>query len=252
MKDFSFQGRIELGTRLPGPLPGALFWVGDQSSCDLSFETDTEDRTETYSGNRLQSAQLTTATRVSLELVLRYATADNLQLGLYATPNNVAGASVTDELLPDALAAGERVALRRAGGGVTALTLTDSSGTPVTVDPDDYVLENAAGGIIRIVDPAPYTQPFKASYTHPGFISVPFFTAPPPERYLYLHGVNTLDNSAVRLHLYRVKFQPLASLGLINESFGEISLTGTALFDSEGALDPTLGGFGRLEIPTEA
>lgn len=251
MKDFSFQGRIELGTRLAGAKPGTLIWVGDQSSCDLSFETDTEDRTETYSGNRLQSAQLTTATRVSLELVLRYGTAHNLQLGLYATENNVAGASVTDEVLPSGLVAGDRVVLAK-GANVSALSLTDSAGTPVTVDTADYTLENAAGGIIQIIDPTGYTQPFLADYTHDGFTSLPFFTAPAPERYLYLHGVNTLDNSPVRLHLYRVKFQPLASLGLINPSFGEISLTGTALFDSEGALDPALGGFGRIEIPTEA
>ncbi|GAB3335311.1 hypothetical protein [Marilutibacter aestuarii] len=249
MKDFSFQGRIELGTRLAGPKPGKLFWVGDQSSCDLTFETDTEDRTETYSGNRLQSAQLTTATRVSLELVLRYGTAENLQLGLYATPNNVAGASVMDEPLPDALAAGDRIVLAK-GANVSALTLNDA--TPAPVDSGDFVLENAAGGIVRIIDPTGYTQPLTADYTHEAFISLPFFTAPPPERYLYLHGINTLDNSPVRLHLYRVKFQPIASLPLINSSFGEISLTGTALFDSEGALDPTLGGFGRMEIPQES
>lgn len=249
MKDFSFQGRIELGTRLAGPKPGKMFWVGDQSSCDLTFETDTEDRTETYSGNRLQSAQLTTATRVSLELVLRYGTAENLQLGLYATPNNVSGASVTDEPLPTGLVAGDRIVLAK-GANVTALTLNDAS--PGPVDSADFVLENAAGGIVRIVDMSTYTEPLTADYTHEAFTSLPFFTAPPPERYLYMHGVNTLDNSPVRLHLYRVKFQPIASLPLINSSFGEISLTGTALFDSDGALDPTLGGFGRIEIPQES
>src|SRR5690606_29173139 len=87
MTDLSFQGRIELGTRLAGGKPGPLTWVGDQSSCELTFDTQTEDRTETYSGQRLQSAQLRTGTTVGINLVLRHGTAHNLKLGLYATQN---------------------------------------------------------------------------------------------------------------------------------------------------------------------
>src|SRR5690606_28880183 len=106
MKDFSFQGRIELGERLANGRPGKLVWVGDQSSCELTFNTQTEDRTETHSGQRLQSAQLRTGTTVGIELVLRHGTAHNLQLGLYATPQNVASGSVSAELLPPGLVVG--------------------------------------------------------------------------------------------------------------------------------------------------
>lgn len=252
MKDFSFQGRIELGARLPSGKPGLLTWVGDQSSCDLTFNTENVDRTETFSGQRLQSARLRTATTVELALVLRYATSHNLKLGLYATENNVAGASVTDEPLPSGLVAGDRVVLAKPAG-ISALSVEDSAGSAATLTAGThYQLEDPNSGIIRILNVGTFVQPFLASYTHLGFSSLPFFTSQPPERYLYMNGINTISGERIRLHLYRVQFNPLESLGLINEEFGEISLSGTALFDAESALDPQLGGFGRLELPAAA
>lgn len=252
MKDFSFQGRIELGTRLPNGKPGQLIWVGDQSSCDLSFNTETEDRTETHSGQRLQSARLRTGTTVGIELVLRHGTSHNLQLGLYATPQNVASGSVSSELLPAGLVAGSRVVLAKPAN-VQSLVITDSDSPATTlVAGEDYVLESPHSGVIRILDVAGVEQPLKAAYQHDGFTSLPFFTAQPPERYLYLNGVNTVDGSRVRVHLYRVQFNPISQLGLINESFGELPLSGTVLYDADSAMDPQLGGFGRLELPTEA
>lgn len=252
MKDFSFQGRIELGDLLPGGKPSRMIWVGDQSSCDLSFNTENTDRTETYSGQRLQSARLRTGTTVELNLVLRYGTAHNLQLGLYATPNNVASSSVVDELLPEGLTAGDRIVLARAAN-VADLSIEDSD-TPATelTAGTHYVLEDPHSGVVRLLDVSSLEQPLKASYDHDGFVSLPMFTANPPERYLYLNGINTVSGERVRLHIYRVQFNPFETLGLIHPEFGELPLSGTALFNSETAMDPTLGGFGRIEVPQEA
>lgn len=247
MQDFSFQGRIELGTRLTGGKPGPLRWVGDATSCNVAFATENEDRTETFSGQRLQSARMRTATTVNLSMVLRYGSAENLRLGLFANANNVAGAAVVDEPLPTGLVAGDRVVLAKPAG-VTALTIKDSAGVPVTVDVADYALENAAGGVIRFIDVAGYTQPFTASYTHETFVRLPMFSAQPPERYFYLHGVDTVSGEKVRAALYRVQFNPISELALLNDTFGEITLEGTALFDAEAALDAAFGGFGFMDL----
>lgn len=247
MQDFSLQGRIELGARLAGGKPGVLRWVGDASSCNIAFATENEDRTETFSGQRLQSARMRTATTVNLSLVLRYASAENLRLGLFANANNVAGASVTDEPLPEGLVAGDRVVLAKPAG-VTSLVIKDSAGSPLTVDPADYVLENAAGGVIRFVDVSGYTQPFTADYTHEAFVRLPMFSAQPPERYFYLHGVDTVSGEKVRAALYRVQFNPISELPLLNDTFGEIALEGTALYDAEASLDAALGGFGFMDL----
>ncbi|HVI60135.1 MAG TPA: hypothetical protein VM619_14850 [Luteimonas sp.] len=251
MQDFSFQGRIYLGTRLANGQPDKLTWVGDQSSCELSLNTENADRTETYSGQRLQSARLRTSTTVELNLVLRYFNAYNVQLGLYATPQNVAGASVVGEVLPADIVAGERIVLAKPAN-VQSLAIKDSAGSPATLAANTNYRQDASnGGVIEFLDVDTFTQPFKADYQHDGFSSLPLFTAQSPERYFLLDGINTIDGSRIRAHLYRVQFNPVEGLAFINEDFGELSLSGTALFDSAMAADPSLGGFGRLEIPTE-
>ena len=250
MRDFSFQGRIYLGTRLPNGQPDKLTWVGDQSSCELTLNTENADRTETYSGQRLQSARLRTSTTVELSLVLRYFNAYNVQLGLYATPNNVVAASVAGEALPAGIVAGDRVALAK-GVNVSSLVVTQQGGGAVTLG-THYRADAAGGSVLEFLDVAGLTQPLQAAYSHAAFTDLPLFTAQSPERYFYLDGVNTLDGSRIQAHLYRVQFNPAEGLAFINEEFGELSLSGTALFDPTAAADPLLGGFGKLRIPTEA
>jgi hypothetical protein len=249
MQDFSFQGKVYLGARLSGGKPGALRWVGDAPKCDVALATDSESRKESYSGNRLTSAYLQKGTDVTISLTLNWANADNLVLGLYGTALEVTAGSVTDEALPSGLVAGDFVTLDH--GGVSALVITDSAGTPATLVADtDYRLDSANGGTVEILNVGTYVQPFKAAYSHTASADVTMFTSAPPERYLMLDGVNTVDNSPVRLRLYRVRFNPLSTLPLINESFGQIELTGAVMYDSEAAADDTLGGFGKIEQPT--
>lgn len=251
MRDFSFQGRIFLGERLSGARLSNPIWVGDQSSCDLNLSTESEDRTETYSGQRLQSARLRTGTTVGLNIVLRYFNAHNLQLGLYATPNNIVSGTVTDEEFPSGLAAGAQVLLDRPAG-VADLVIEDSADpSPAELVEGTHYRRSAGSGLVELLDVAAFDQPFLASYDHDAFTSLPLFTAQPPERYLYLEGINTLTGEAIRAHIYRVQFNPVENLGFINPSFGELSLSGTALFDPDAAANDELGGFGRIEIPTE-
>src|SRR5690606_38148149 len=115
----------------------------------------------------------------------------------------------------------------------------------------DYRVESVPGGVIEILnDLGGYTAPFSADYEHGASTDVTMFTQRAPIRYLMLEGVNTVDDTGdrVRARLYRLKFNPISQLDLINESFGEIALSGTCLFDPMSEPDPALGGFGRLEL----
>ena len=249
MQDFSFQGKVYLGTRLAGGIAGALRWVGDASKCDVSLKTDSETRKESYSGNRLPTARLQKGNDATIALTLNWANADNLVLGLYGTKAAVAGGSATGETLPDDLVVGDIITLDH--GGVSALVITDSTGSPLTLTAGtDYELISANGGMVEIKNLGSYVQPFKAAYTHTASSDVTMFTAPPPERYLLLDGVNTLDNSPVKLRLYRTQFDPASTIPLINDGFGTLELAGTVLYDAEAAADDTLGGFGKIELPT--
>lgn len=257
MRDFSFQGRIYLGTRLLNGQPDKLVWVGDQSSCELGMSTENADRTETYSGQRLQSARLRTATTVDLSLVLRYFNAYNVQLGLYATPYNVASSTVSDEALPDDTQVGDRVVLAK-GVNVSNLAIKDSLNADLTAG-THYRQDARNGSVIEILNLSGFTPPLKATYDHAAFTALPLFTADPPERYLLLDGINTVDGKRVRVHLYRCQFNPVEGLGLIHDEFGELPVSGTVLFDPEMSQFETIegesvdiyGGFGRMEIPQE-
>lgn len=249
MQSFSFQGKVYLGPRLVGGKPGALIWVGDAPKCDVALQTEAEDQKESYSGNRLTSARLQKGNTASVSLTLNWANSHNLALGLYGTELTVSSGSVTAEALPSGLVAGDSVVLNH--GGVSALVIKDSSGTPATLTAGtDYELDSANGGVVKILNVGSYTQPFKADYAHTASADVTMFTAAAPERYLFLDGINTVDGSPVRLRLYKVRFDPSSSIPCINDGFGQLELNGSVLYDSEAAVDANLGGFGKLEQPT--
>lgn len=252
MKDFSFQGKVYLGQRGSNGKPQALRWVDDASQLQIKLSTDTEERQESYSGNRLTSVRLTKSRKAEFSLTLNAFSKLNLALALSVTPVDVAAGNVTGEILPAGLLVGDVVALDHRD--ISALVLTDSAATPKTlVAGTDYVIESAAAGLVRILSlgsPA-YTQPFKAAYSYADAVRLPMFTATQNERYLLLDGVNVVDGSRVRVRLYRCAFDPVQQLDLITDSLSSLALSGAVLFDATNAADAALGGFGRIEMPKE-
>lgn len=251
MQDFSFQGKIYLGKRGTDGKPLALAWAGDAPTCQVKFSTDKSDRTESHSGNRVQSAQLKKGKKVELTLTLNYFGAKQLALGLYGTVNAVTTGTVSAEAFPADLVVGDVVAL--AHGNVSSVVITDSTGTPVTlVEDTDYTVESAAGGLIKIKSLGTFTQPLKAAYSYAGGTDVTMFTGDIPERYLMLDGINTVDGSRAIVRLWRCAFDPISQLDLISDDFGQLQLGGSVLFDTINAADSNLGGFGKIELPASS
>jgi hypothetical protein len=248
MQDFSFQGKIWLGERDVAGKPKALAWVGDAPTLQLKFSTDKSDRTESFTGNRVQSAQLKKGKKVEMTMTLNYFGGKQLALGLYGTVNTIAGGTATAEAFPDDVVVGDTIALAR--GNVSDVVVTDSAtSSPATLTANtDYAIESAAGGLITVKSLGAYTQPFKAAYAYAGGTDVTMFTGDIPERYLMLDGINTVDNSRVIVRLWRCAFDPIAQLDLISDDFGQLQLGGSVLFDTINAADTALGGFGRIEL----
>lgn len=255
MQDFSFQGKVYLGARQTNGKPGAMAWVGDASVLQVALQSDVSTRNESYSGNRLPSARLSKAKTATVKLTLNDFSAANLALGLYGDANVIASGSVatgSPETLPIGIVVGDSIML--AHTNVSAVVIKDSAGTPATlVSGTDYVVDSANGGVVRFLNIGTYTQPFKASYSYGGGTDLAMFIEEAPERYLILDGFNTVegDSSPVRVQLYRVVFDPASTLDLISNDFGTLELSGSCLYDSVNAADATLGGFGKISIPTE-
>lgn len=244
-KLFSFQGAIYLAERLSSGKPGKMTWVGNASSCQVKLTTESTDKIESFSGQRLPYGRLQKAKKAEVSLDLDEFLASNIALALYATQVPLAGSTVTAEVLPAALVAGDLVRVDKPF--ISTLVVKDSAGVPATLTPDThYRLKSDALGLIEILDPAAFTQPFKADYAYAASEAFTIFTAAPAERFLILDGVNTEDSAPVLVELPRVKFDPVGQLDLINEDYGNLPMTGAVLYDALNALDANLGGFGRI------
>lgn len=256
MKDFSFQGRIWLGKRQSNGKPDVLMEVGDAPKLQLKLSVDTADRTESQSGQRVQAARLQKGKKAELSMTLNYFGRTQLALGLYSKVNDVAAGTVTGEVFPPNLKVGDTIALDH--GNVSNVVITDSTGTPKTlVDGTDYQLQSAAAGLItlRALGSPAYTQPFKGTYGYASSTDVSIFTDAIPERYLLLDGINTVDGEdygkPVTVRLWRCTFNPISTLDLISDDFGQLELGGAVLYDSINAADSNLGGFGKIALPGE-
>ncbi len=96
---------------------------------------------------------------------------------------------------------------------------------------------------MELLDVAGYTQPLKGSYTYEAYTSLEAFTTPPPERYVIFDGIDTVSNAPVLVELYRVKFRPVQSLGLIHAGAGALPMVGEVLFDPLNVDANGKGGF---------
>ena len=243
---FSGQGRVKVAPII-NDVVGAYRWVGNVPDFKPAFATSKFEHKESYTGQRLPDKVITTENKATVSATLEDWSKENLALAVRGNVKELASAAVTGDTSPLLMVVGDVWTLKNPN--VSALTIVDSSTTPVTVDAADYTLD-AAYGTVTINDLAGYTLPLKANYTK-GIVSVvPFFTMPVSEVAIRFEGVNTADgNKRVLVELYKVALDPTKELGLITEQFGQFVLEGTALIDPTKPLneaDPEWGQFGRL------
>lgn len=243
-KDFSRQGAIYLAETLGDGKRGDARWIGDTGTVSLSINEEQETRKENYTGQRGTSVVMRTGLEMTIEMNIRYADAENLALGLHGALNAKDAGSVTDEVFPETKA-GRVIVLDN--GNISDLVVTDNGGQTLAKD-THYRIRSDKGGVIEILDLASFQQPLKANYNYGGSQKLAILTQKPKPVYLMMDSINTVDGSRERLHLYKVEFQPLANLGLIDESLGEITLQGKCLLDTVYQLDPELGGYGKIEL----
>ena len=236
----SLQGKIWLATRSAAGKYEKPVWVGNAPTVSLALGSETSNKTESFSGNRLQIGQLDRGKTATLTLTLDEWLVQNLVLGLYASQLDIPGGTVTAEPLPGALIEGDFVRLDHQF--IDDLVLT--AGGTALVEGTNYRIESAAGGLIEMLQAQATAA--TAAYEYADANNLTIFTQRPPERWLFLDGINTETNESVLVDLYRCKFNPVGELGLIHDEYGNLPLTGTVLYDPLNARYANLGGFGRM------
>jgi hypothetical protein len=243
---FSLQGVIKAAIMANGK-PGKLLDLGYVPEATLALAQQTETKSESRTGQRLQVGEMVTGRTGTLSGIFDSWDPRNLALGLHSTPLDIAAGSVTGEEFPTGLVAGDEIALDEAFA--EDLVLTDSAGTPATVGVDKYELIGHSTNQVRLLDVAGFTQPFVAAYDYGAATNLAIFSQPAPERWIIFDGINTETNEPVLIDLYRGKFAPFANIGLIHAGYGNLPFTASLLADVSKAADAQLGMFGRIRTP---
>lgn len=245
MNLFSLQGYVNLAALDASGNIGAMRWVGNVPEATLELDVSEFDKEESFSGSRLLIGTLPGSVKANLNITLDYWSSPNLAQAFQASVAQIAASTASAEAFPAGLVAGDLVRLDHPF--VSGLVITDSAGAPVTVDPADYALEGHSESRVRIIDPAAYTQPFKAAYSYDAAENIVLFSQPSKYVYAQFDGINTETGEPVLIDLWKTRFSPVKSLGLINQEYGNLQLSGKVLYDTTRAGDAALGGFGRMQ-----
>jgi hypothetical protein len=246
---FSGQGVVHIAVR-DGSGNATIFRdLGNVPALRLTLETDVLEHKESRTGNRLTDLRLQREKRARVTMTLESFNKANLMMLMYGSSATVASGTASAELLPTGLVAGDSIALSFPLVNVWT-SLVDSTGSPQTlIEGSDYRIDKNSG-MVTILDPTGFVQPFKANYSYLGEDIVPFFEQSQTERFLRFSGLNTANgNKAVVVELYRVVFDPVGTFDLINDEFAQFEIEGSVLYDSARDSNDSsgvLGGFGRI------
>jgi hypothetical protein len=245
---FSLQGYVRIGTKLASGKAGAMYWAGNVPEAQLELASESSTKNESFTGQRLPYGKLKTSQTGRFTGTFDEWNLKNLALGLHAAILNTATGSVTAEEFETGLVVGDQIRLDHPY--VSALVLTDDAGAPVTVAVDDYKLVGHNQSIVEVVNLAAYVQPFSAAYTYAAYDNVEVFAEDPQEVYVVFDGINTETGDGVLIDLYRTKFDPFASLGLIHAEYGSLPFAADVLFDPLNVDANGKGGFAKIRQKT--
>lgn len=236
------QGKLYIAIRNAMGRPGAQRWVGDVNTLNITLNTEKIEHKESYSGERAVVRRIPIGNSGEISAKWFDLSPENLALLLQGKVVEAASGTVTGEKLPDGIKAGERYSLANPSVSEVVLTVAD---TPLVLDTDYFVDENF-GAIEFLTDQV--TGP-EVAYQFDGSISTSLFTQQPEEVTLRYEGINLAENGApVIVELYKVKFDPVSGLDLINNDNNLAGLETKAgmLIDTTRRADDKLGRFGRL------
>ncbi|MEQ6471077.1 hypothetical protein [Comamonas sp. wu1-DMT] len=228
---------------------GGWGWWGDVSALSFGGTDEQAAHKESYSGQKSKIRSFSIGGDRTLKAVLHQVDPDSLAQQLRGTVSEISAGTVTGEMFPNPVAVGDVIKLDKPYN-VSDLVITDSSGSPVTLDPEHYdaYLEHGSIELLSLPTVPGITQPFKAAYKQAGARQVAFFNAAPKLIQLRYEGINLAENNEpVIVEFYKVSTAPLQELALItsgNELAG-MSIDAECLADSSRPANGPLGRFGR-------
>lgn len=247
LKYWSLQGTVDLLDRVAGEPVGGR-WLGDCSSIEYNPEPQKADFKESWSGSRTVGLSMFQGVEATIAITMHNIDTKNMELLFGGDVVAQSTTPVVDKVVTGAtLTVGDTFLL--GAFDVTAVTIEDSTGTPITLTLGTHYSLDAKTGrgqILDITTGGPLVGPLKASFT-PGTVNyIKMLTNTEREKWVHITGKNTAVSGQPRMafDFYLAKVQP-ASIQFINEERGEAVLNCTILGDSTKQSDGDLGIFGR-------
>lgn len=241
-KYYSLQGRVSYFARLPNGKKGAGVWAQNVPKFDLAFEVSEDSSKESHSGQRMKDLVVEIDKALTTAFTLNGFIVDNLARALWASRYSVASGTISGELLPDDLVAGDYFALEKQN--TSDWSLVDSTVAPVPlVEGTHYALISAFAGHGQLLDTTGLTMPIKVNYSNAASNALSLLTTRPDDHWLVFDGIDTISKGRAYLEIPRHTNKPTSTFSLINnDGKGSLDIEGEALYDGRDANFP-LGKF---------
>lgn len=236
------QGKLYIALRNEKGQALAQRWVGDVSKLSLALTVETIEHKESYSGEKAPVRRINSAKSGEISATWHDISPLNLAMLFAGEVVEEESGSITAESLPAGVKAGERYSLQHPSVSNVVIT---SGATPLVVD-TDYIVDETFGAIEFLTDQADAPE---VAYKYEGNVTATLFTEQGKEVALRYEGINLAEGGApVIVEFYKVKFDPVSGLDLINNDTNLLGLETKAglLMDTKRSKDDKLGRFGRL------
>lgn len=247
---FALDGKVYIAKRQVSGDADVFRYLGLTDSFEFGLDVQKDDVFEKEDGQRLLAASLITSKKGTINVKCQEATKDNLALAFWSTAATITAGTVTAEVFPPTVVAGNVIRTKKPK--ISAPVLKDSTGAPKTLVLDtNYKVLNADLGSIEILElttGAPYVMPLKLDYSNAAMQNIPMFGTIPGYWWLRFEGIDRVDGAYKLIELYNCDLDPLKQLAT-KGGFMTLDISGGVLYDSTKAADPVLGQFGRVVIP---
>ncbi len=243
------RGALKIANRAADGTPGALTDVGENIIFALEISKEYKENFSTRYSIAEKDAHVPVKQSLKLMLTLKEATVANLELILHGKKTAYAGGSVSAQNFPAGIVAGETYELPGMTGTPSAVIITDSAGSPVTLGAGtDYTVDLNFGTVTFLIVTGK-TQPFRAVYTQAASTRASILAQEVPNKYLRFEGINIGNNDGnknVIAKIYNGKLMPAKKVDLKGEDYAMFEIEVECLIDPNKAEDPELGRYGSL------
>lgn len=249
---WSGQGTASWAERDQDGVVGAHYPMGRVPTVGILAAMTLYEERDTESGSRALTNRTPQAKDLTGEFTLESFTPTHLARRYYGEAAVNDGGSVTAEVVKNFVSGALAYTQNRkitSNAGVTTLILTDSAGTPATLNGTHYKLLDPDFGEISVVSATGLTLPIKAAYTYGETVRTGILTDKSMREFeLCIKMLNTYTNSKLMITLYRTQIEASGMNELIQEKGVESGkLKFVCMEDPTKPLDAVLGRFGFIE-----